>query len=43
MILYWFQVAPNPTKVRLYLAAKRAAGGAIDLLEQQVDLTRGEQ
>ena len=43
MILYWFQVAPNPTKVRLYLAEKRAAGGAIDLLEQQVDLTRGEQ
>ena len=43
MILYWFQVAPNPTKVRLYLAEKRAEGGAIDLLEQQVDLTRGEQ
>jgi glutathione S-transferase len=43
MKLYVFPVAPNPTKVRLYIAEKRAAGGALDVDEQVVDLTKGEQ
>jgi len=43
MWLYVFPVAPNPTKVRLYLAEKRAAGAALDVEERLVDLTKGEQ
>lgn len=43
MKLYFFPVAPNPTKVRLYLAEKRAAGGDVEITEQLVDLTKGEQ
>ena len=43
MKLYVFPVAPNPTRVRLYLAEKRAAGGRCDVEEVQVDLSRGEQ
>jgi glutathione S-transferase len=43
MKLYVFPVAPNPTKVRLYLAEKRAAGARLDVEERQVDLTAGEQ
>lgn len=43
MKLYFFPVAPNPTKVRLYVAEKRAAGGTLDLAEELVDLPRGEQ
>jgi len=38
MKLYTFPVAPNPTKVRLYLAEKRALGGHIPLEEVTVDL-----
>ena len=41
MKLYFFPVAPNPTKVRLYVAEKRAAGGTLDLTEELVDLPKG--
>jgi glutathione S-transferase len=40
--LYFFPIAPNPTKVRLYIAEKRAAGGTLDLTEELVDLPKGE-
>ena len=43
MKLYFFPIAPNPTKVRLYVAEKRAAGGKVDLTEELVDLPKGEQ
>jgi glutathione S-transferase len=43
MKLYVFPIAPNPTKVRLYLAEKRAAGAAIDVEEITVSLIEGEQ
>lgn len=43
MKLYVFPVAPNPTKVRLYVAEKRAAGARLDVEEVAVDLTKGEQ
>lgn len=38
-----FPFAPNPTKVRLYLAEKRAAGCDIELQEVVVSLIEGEQ
>jgi len=43
MKLYVFQIAPNPTKVRLYLAEKAAAGTVIDLPQVAVNLAKGEQ
>lgn len=43
MKLYWFQVAPNPTKVRLYVAEKNARGAGIELEEVVVKLPKGEQ
>ena len=43
MELYVFPIAPNPTRVRLYLAEKRAAGGGPELPEVTVDLRSGEQ
>jgi glutathione S-transferase len=43
MKLYVFMIAPNPTRVRLYLAEKRAAGGTLDVEEVTVDLRSGEQ
>ena len=43
MKLYTFPVAPNPTKVRLYLAEKAAAGCRIPLEEIPVNLVKGEQ
>jgi len=43
MKLYVFAIAPNPTRVRLYLAEKRAAGGTPDVEEVQVNLRSGEQ
>lgn len=43
MKLYVFRVAPNPTRVRLFVAEKRAAGAEIDLPEVSVNLARGEQ
>ncbi len=41
--LYFFPVAPNPTRVRLYLAEKRAAGASLELEEVPVNLPEGEQ
>jgi glutathione S-transferase len=43
MKLYVFHVAPNPTKVRLYLAEKRAGGAVLDVEEVMVDMRAGEQ
>lgn len=43
MKLYIFQVAPNPTKVRLYLAEKAAGGTDIALQQISVNLPKGEQ
>jgi glutathione S-transferase len=36
-------VAPNPTKVRLYVAEKIAAGSEIDVTEVRINLVKGEQ
>jgi glutathione S-transferase len=41
--LYIFPIAPNPTKVRLYLSEKLAAGAVIALPQVLVDLREGEQ
>jgi glutathione S-transferase len=43
MKLYLFSIAPNPTKVHLYLAEKKAGGCEIDLELATVDLLKGEQ
>lgn len=43
MKLYTVRVAPNPTRVDLYLAEKRAAGAAIDVEETFINLMKGEQ
>lgn len=43
MKLYCMQVAPNPTKVMLYIAEKRAAGASMDITEIPVKLMSGEQ
>ena len=43
MKLYFFPIAPNPTRVRLYLAEKAAAGTRIELEQLPVDLRAGEQ
>lgn len=43
MKLYVYSIAPNPTKVRLYLAEKRAGGAGLDVNEVIVDLRHGEQ
>ena len=43
MKLYVFPIAPNPTRVRLYLAEKREAGCAIEVEEVMVNLREGEQ
>ena len=40
---YTFQVAPNPTKVRLYLAEKAAGGTTLDITQVTVNLPKGEQ
>ena len=37
-----FQVAPNPTKVRLYIAEKEALGVAMPIEQVAVNLTEGE-
>jgi len=42
MKLYMFQVAPNPTKVRLYLAEKAASGTEIPIAQVSVNLPKGE-
>jgi glutathione S-transferase len=41
--LYVFTIAPNPTKVRLYLSEKAAGGAVIDLPQIPVNLPQGEQ
>lgn len=43
MRLYYFPIAPNPTRLRLYLAEKAAGGAGIELEQQLVDLRAGEQ
>lgn len=43
MKLYVFPIAPNPTRVRLYLAEKAAAGAPLPVEEVTVDLLAGEQ
>jgi glutathione S-transferase len=43
LTLYVFPIAPNPTRVRLYLAEKRAGGSAHAVEEVQVNLRGGEQ
>lgn len=43
MKLYVFPVAPNPTRLRLYVAEKREAGGRLDLEEVSVNLGEQEQ
>jgi glutathione S-transferase len=43
VILHFFPVAPNPTKVRLYIAEKENAGAALGIEESLVNLQSGEQ
>lgn len=43
MKLYVFLAAPNPTRVRLYLAEKAAAGTRLPVEEVSVNLVKGEQ
>jgi glutathione S-transferase len=43
MKLYVFPVAPNPTRVRLYLAEKEFGGASIGITEVLVNLREGEQ
>jgi glutathione S-transferase len=43
MKLYMVPVAPNPTRVRLYVAEKRAGGADIELSELRINLMKGEQ
>ncbi|MEE9279235.1 MAG: glutathione S-transferase family protein [Myxococcota bacterium] len=43
MKLYMFQVAPNPTKVRLYIAEKAEGGAKIELEQVSLNLPKGEQ
>ena len=43
MKLYYFPIAPNPTRVRLYLAEKEAGGARIALAQRLVNLPAGEQ
>jgi glutathione S-transferase len=43
MKLYFYPIAPNPTKFRLYLAEKAAAGTRIPITEVLVDFRTDEQ
>ena len=43
MKLFMFPVAPNPTKVRLYLAEKALSGSPVALEQVAVNLREGEQ
>lgn len=43
MILYYFPVAPNPTKVRLYISEKELGGASLGIEESLVNLPAGEQ
>ena len=42
MKLYWFRVAPNPTKVRLYIAEKIFGGAKIEFESEVVKIVKGE-
>jgi glutathione S-transferase len=43
VILYFFPIAPNPTKVRLYIAEKQQAGVSLGIDESLVNLPEGQQ
>jgi len=43
VILYCFPIAPNPTRVRLYIAEKECGGASLAIEESLVNLARGEQ
>jgi glutathione S-transferase len=43
MKIYVTPLAPNPTRLRLYLAEKRAAGASIAYEEVMINLVKGEQ
>ncbi len=43
MKLYYSHIAPNPTKIRLYLAEKAIGGAQIPMTEVLIDLRAGEQ
>lgn len=43
MKLYAFPIAPNPTRVRLFLAEKREGGADLEVEEVMVNLREGEQ
>lgn len=43
MNLYITPVAPNPTRVRLYVAEKTAGGADLGLTEIRINLVKGEQ
>ena len=42
MKLYWFRVAPNPTRVRLCIAEKQAAGSDIEIQSVVIKIVKGE-
>jgi glutathione S-transferase len=43
VILYFFPVAPNPTKVRLYIAEKELGGASLGVEQSLVNLPAGDQ
>ena len=43
MKLYFFPVAPNPTRVLLYVSLKEAGGAKIPLERVRIDTRQGEQ
>lgn len=42
MKLYVFQVAPNPTKVRLYLSERQVSGARVEVEEISINIPEGE-
>ena len=42
MKLYVFQVAPNPTKVRLYLSEREVSGARVEVEEISINIPEGE-
>ena len=42
MKLYWFRVAPSPTRVRLYIGEKKAAGANIEIEPVVIKIVKGE-
>jgi glutathione S-transferase len=43
VILYFFPIAPNPTKVRLYIAEKDRRGASLGIDESLINLPEGAQ